>query len=531
MRSFDYVIVGAGSAGCVLAERLSADAGVQVLLLEAGGSEARHARMRMPLAWRDTFQDPTVGWGFSSEPEPAADGRPIPAPRGKVLGGSSSVNGMMYSRGHAADYDAWRALGLPGWGYADVLPFFRKSEDQQRGEDAFHGVGGPLSVTDLADSNPLSHAFVESAVAAGIARNADFNGMSKEGAGAFQVTVRNGRRASSAVAFLRTAEQRRNVCVKTNAEVERLTIDGGRVTGVSYARGRDSLAAYARRAVVLCAGALNSPAILQRSGIGRGEWLQDAGISVRHELRGVGGNLQDHVQARLALRSRRHRTLNNQTRNPVELAQMGLQYALFRRGPLTFAGGQSGAFVRSREALDRSDTLLILMPFSSIDYRKGLDRFAGFTIASCLMRPESRGSVRVRSASAREPPVIQPNYLDAESDRLAMVGGLRAARGLTQTQPLREEIEREERPGIDADSDDELLDYIRRTTTSVYHPAGTCRMGMDADAVVDAKLRLRGLDGLVVADASIMPTIVSAPTNASAIMIGERAAAFLQERA
>ena len=499
-----------------------------MLVLEAGGRDS-NPWIHVPIGFSKTFFDQTLNWCFSTEPSPQLHGRKLFAPCGKVLGGSSSINGHVYVRGHPKDFDAWRRDGNPGWGYDDVLPFFRKSEDQQRGEDAFHGVGGPLSITDLADSNPLSLAFVESAVAVGIERNGDFNGAAKEGAGAFQVTMRNGRRASSAVAFLRAAERRSNLCLKTNAEVERVTIDGGRVTGVTYARGRDSLSARARRAVVLCAGALNSPAVLQRSGIGRGEWLQEAGIPVRHELRGVGGNMQDHVQARLALRSRRHRTLNTQTRNPLQLAQMGLQYALFRRGPLTFAGGQSGAFVRSRVALDRADTLLILMPFSSVDYRKGLDRFPGFTIASCLMRPESRGSVRVRSASAKEPPVIQPNYLDAEGDRRAMVGGLRAARDVTRTNPLREEIEREERPGIDVNSDDELLDYIRATTTSVYHPAGTCRMGTDTDAVVDAKLRLRGLDGLVVADASIMPTIVSAPTNASAIMIGERAAAFLQE--
>ncbi|HXX01250.1 MAG TPA: GMC family oxidoreductase N-terminal domain-containing protein [Candidatus Acidoferrales bacterium] len=526
IEDFDYIVIGAGSAGCGVAARLSESRHHTVLVLEAGGRDS-NPWIHIPIGFSKTFFDETLNWCFSTEASSQLHARKLFAPCGKVLGGSSSINGQVYVRGHRDDFDDWARAGNSGWGYDDVLPFFRKSEDQQRGANHYHGSGGPLSVSDLVDFSPLGQAFVESGVAGGLDRNDDFNGPSQEGTGFFQVTVRNGRRASSAAAFLRDAERRSNVCLKTNAEVERLMIESGRVTEVRYGRGGESLVARARRAVVLCAGALNSPAILQRSGIGRGEWLQAAGIAVRHELPGVGANLQDHVQARLALRSRRHATLNTQTRQPLRLVGMGLKYALFRRGPLTFAGGQCGAFVRSHPKLDRSDTLLILMPFSSADYRKGLDEFPGFTITSCLMRPESRGTVRVRSPAAKDPPVIQPNYLEAESDRRAMVAGLRAARHVAATKPLRDEIEREERPGLNVNSDEELLDYIRATATSVYHPAGTCRMGSDADAVVDSKLRVRGLEGLAVADTSIMPTIVTAPTNAAAIMIGERAAPFL----
>jgi choline dehydrogenase len=527
---FDYIVIGAGSAGCAVAARLSESGRDTVLVLEAGPRDS-NPWIHVPMGFGKTFFNPKVNWCFSTAPSPALNDRALFAPCGKVLGGSSSINGLVYTRGHRADFDNWLADGNTGWGYDDVLPFFRKSENQQHGENAFHGADGPLSVCDVMQCHPLSTAFVESAIAAGWVRNPDFNGAFQEGFGHFQITGRDGRRVSSAMAFLRQAEQRSNVCVMTDTQVQRLTIEEGRVTGVTYAFHGNKMTANARRSVVLSAGALNSPAILQRSGIGRGEWLQQAGIEVRHELRGVGANLQDHVQSRLVVRSRRHPTMNTLVRNPLRLLQMGLQYALFRRGPLASAGGQTGGFIRSRTELDRPDIMYFAMPLTSTDLRKGLDRFPGFSIASCLLRPDSRGSVRVRSPDSGEAPLIAPNYLDAESDRNALLAGLRAARRITATDPLRGEIEREERPGPSATTDEELLGYIRETASSVYHPVGTCRMGPGVDAVVDSKLRLRGLEGLVVADTSIMPTIVSAPTNAAAIMIGERAAAFLLEAA
>jgi choline dehydrogenase len=530
MEIFDYIVIGAGSSGCVVASRLSESGRDSVLVLEAGPRDS-NPWIQVPMGFGKTFFNPKVNWCFTTEPCSALNDRSLFAPCGKVLGGSSSINGLVYARGQREDFDSWREGGNPGWGYDDVLPFFRKSEDQQHGESAFHGAGGALSVVDVMECHPLSTAFVDSAGAAGFARNDDFNGASQEGIGRFQVTARKGKRVSSAAAFLRAAERRSNVCVKTGAEVERLTITGGRVTGVTYAMAVRSVPAQARKAVVLAAGAFNSPAILQRSGIGRGSWLQEAGIEVQHHLPGVGANLQDHIQARLAIRSHRLDTLNAQTRQPMSLLRMGMQYALFQRGPLASAGGQTGGFIRSRPGLDRPDIMYFVMPLTSLDLRKGLDRFSGFSVASCLLRPESRGTVRVRSDNHKEAPRIEPNYLDSEADRQTMLDGLRTARRITAQDPIRREIEREERPGPHVNSDDELLSYIRATASSVYHPVGTCKMGSGTDAVVDPKLRLRGLDGLVIADASIMPSIVSAPTNATAIMIGERAAAFLQEAA
>jgi choline dehydrogenase len=528
MDEFDYIVIGAGSAGCAVAGRLSEGGRHTVLLLEAGGPD-NNPWIHIPVGYGKTFLKEALTWRYSTEPSPGLAGRSIFTPYGRVLGGSSSINGLVYARGQRQDFDHWREGGNPGWGYDDVLPFFRKSERQQRGGDAFHGVDGTLGVSDLADPNPLCQSFVDSSLASGFSRNDDFNGARQEGFGHFQMTARNGLRNSSAVAFLTGAKKRPNLAVKTHADVERLLIKDRTVTGVRYVMGATSLQAKARRSVILCAGGINSPAILQRSGIGRPEWLTDAGIEVAHALDGVGDNLHDHIQARLVLRSRRYPTLNTKIRNPYHMAKMGLQYALLRKGPLTSSGAQAGGFVRSRPELDRPDVMVMFLPFSSTDYRRGLDTFAGFTISVLQVRPESRGTVRVQSADRKVAPIIQPNYLTAESDQRTLIDALRVARRITGMDPLRQEIEREERPGRDVESDDELLSYIRATAGSVFHPVGTCRMGPDANAVVDAHLRVHGLKGLIVADASIMPSIVSGPTNATAIMIGEKAAALVLE--
>jgi choline dehydrogenase len=531
LESFDYVIVGAGSAGCVLADRLSEDGTNRVLLLEAGGRDT-YPWIHVPIGFAKTFFNEDVNWCFYTEPIPGFNGRRGYAPQGKVLGGSSSINGLVYLRGVREDFEHWRELGNPGWGYDDVLPYFRKSENQARGASSYHGVDGPLAVSDLRDRHPLNDAFIAAARAAGYSETLDFNGAQSEGVGAFQMTAKNGRRASTAVAFLRRAERRRNVSVRTNARVDTLTIDAGRVTGVTYSlrEGGTTCEARARHLVVLSAGALNSPAILQRSGIGDPEVLAAAGVPLRHALLGVGKNLQDHVQARLVIEAKLLPSLNTAVRNPLSLAAMGLRYALLRRGPLAYAGGQSGGLLKTLPMLDRPDIMYFVMPFSSADLREGLDRFAGFSIAGCLQRPESRGTVTIASASADDAPVIAPNFLDAESDKMTLVRGLRTARRIVEQAPLVELIDREVRPGVDVQRDDELLDYVRATACSVYHLSGTCRMGTGADAVVDHRLRLHRLDGLVVADTSIMPRIVSCPTNATAIMIGERAAALVQEK-
>ena len=530
MEEFDFIVIGAGSAGCAVAGRLSESGKHTVLLLEAGGPDT-NPWIHIPVGYGKTFVNEKLTWKYSTEPQPGMNGRSIFTPSGKVLGGSSSINGLVYGRGQREDYDNWRQDGNPGWGYEDLLPLFKKSERQERGASAYHGSDGTLSVSNCRYSTPLGEAFVASAVAAGYPANEDFNGARQEGVGTFQMTTRRGRRNSSAVAFLHGARSRQNLVVRTNAEVERLLVSDRRVTGVSYAIGEMIMQAKARRFVILSAGGVNSPTILQRSGIGRGEWLQEAGIDVVHDLRGVGANFHDHIQSRLVLRSRRHPTLNTITRNPLHMALMGAQYALRRRGPLSAAGAQTGGYIRSNPGVDRPDLMLMYMPFSSVDYRQGLDRFPGFSLSVMLMRPESRGTVRVRSADRKVQPIIQPNFLTEEKDCRTLIDGLRCGRRIMSFDPIKGEIEREERPGIDVTSDDELLSYIRETSGSVYHPAGACRMGKGPNAVVDARLRIHGLEGLMVADASIMPSIVSAPTNATSIMIGEKAAALILELA
>jgi choline dehydrogenase len=523
---FDFIVIGAGSAGCAVASRLSESGRHSVLLLEAGGPD-RSPWIHIPMGFGRTFANAELTWQYSTDPVPGLNGRSVYTPSGRVLGGTSSINGLVYGRGQRVDFDNWQRDGCKGWSYEDVLPFFRRSQNQERGSDEFHSVGGPLNVADQRTRNPLGDLFLRSAVSLGYPANPDFNGASQEGVGAFQMTARSGRRVSTAVAFLAPARRRPNLAIRPGALVERLLIRDRKVFGVSHLRGDVSQRAEARRAVILSAGAINSPTILQRSGVGRGAWLQEAGIDVVHDLPGVGGNLHDHLQARLAMRTRRLPTFNTQLRHPLLMVKAALEYAFMRRGPLTSSGAQVGGFVRSQPGMDRPDLMLMFMPFSSVDYRQGLDRFAGFSLTAMQLRPESRGSVRVRSARPADQPIIQPNYLDAENDRRTIVTGLRIARRIAATEPLCSEIEHEERPGLDVHSDDQLLDHVRSTGASVYHPVGTCKMGSGADAVVDARLNVHGLEGLIIADASIIPSITSGPTNAASIMIGERAADFL----
>lgn len=528
--AFDYVVIGAGSAGCVLAARLSEDPRARVLVLEAGGADS-NPWIHIPIGYAKNIFNPRVNWCFETEPEAGMAERAIYMPAGKVLGGSSSINGLLYVRGQSKDFDDWEALGNEGWSARDVLPYFKRSQAQERGADAWHGVDGPLHVSDGRCANTLCDAFITAASQCGIPPNGDFNGEGQEGVGYFQMTARNGRRVSSSVAFLRTAMRRPNVQVRINAVVTRVAVEGGRATGVRLRVDGKEILVRAERAVVVSAGALNTPAILMRSGIGAPEKLESAGVPVIHALPGVGENLQDHLQAKLIFRSAVRGTLNDTYTSLAGKLGIGWDYLRARRGWLTSAAGQAGGFARTDSALDRPDVQFHVMAYSAKDPRAGLDKFPGFTISVCQLRPDSRGSISLRSDDPSQPPVLRFNYLQAQLDQRTMVRGLRLGREIAAAAALKPLLLAEERPGVDAQSDDELLEYVRRFGGSVFHPAGTCRMGHDEAAVVSPRLAVHGIKGLFVADASVMPVIVSGNTNAASIMIGERAADFVREAA
>lgn len=527
--SYDYVVVGAGSAGCVVANRLSAAPGTRVLLIEAGPRD-RYPWIHIPVGYFKTMHNPRTDWCFVTEPDPGLKGRSLAWPRGRVLGGSSSINGLLYIRGQAADYDHWRQLGCAGWSYDDVLPLFRAGEDQERGADAFHGVGGPLAVSDMRVRRDVCDAYIAAAEELGFPRNADFNGASQEGAGYFQLTARHGRRCSAAVAYLRPVRARANLEVVTGALVHRVVLDGCRATGVEFSVGGEMRIAQAQGEIVLCAGAIGSPHLLELSGIGRGDILQTLGIAMRQEIAGVGENLQDHLQARAVYRSTRP-TLNDEVNHPLRKMLIGLEYALFRRGPMSMGASQACIFARTRPSLELPDVQFHIQPLSADRPGEGLHRFSAFTASVCQLRPESRGRIVPRSPDPREPPAIHPNYLATRADQETLVAGMKLSRRLAATRALKPFIVEELDPGPDIRTEEALLEHARNTATTIYHPVGTCKMGMDARAVVDPRLRVRGIVGLRVADASIMPTLVSGNTNAPTIMIGEKAAAMMIEDA
>ncbi|HEX6144697.1 MAG TPA: choline dehydrogenase [Geminicoccaceae bacterium] len=528
----DYVVVGAGSAGCALAYRLAEDGRHSVRLLEAGGPD-RNVWIHIPVGYYRTIFDQRLGWGYETEPEPNLGGRRVPWPRGKVLGGSSSINGLVYIRGQRQDFDHWRQLGNPGWSYADVLPYFKRAEDQARGPDDFHGSGGPLGVSDLGATHPLIEAYIEACGEIGIPRNPDFNGASQEGVGYFQLTNRKGLRCSAAKAYLRPARRFPNLDVATHAPSERILFEGRRAVGVRYRQDGEAREVRVRREVVLSAGAINSPQILQLSGIGPGEHLQGLGIEVRHDLPGVGRNLQDHFQARSVYRCTRPVTLNDRVRSPVQRVLMGLEWALFRRGPLTVGAGQGCIFARTRPELATPDVQFHLILFSADRPGTPLHDFSGFTASVCQLRPESRGEIMIRSADPADKPRIVANYLASETDRRCIIDGLWLARRLAGTTAMRPWIEAEIEPGPDAVDDEAMLAHARARGGTIFHPTSTCSMGPAGDpkAVVDAELRVQGIEGLRVADASIMPTVVSGNTNAACIMIGEKCADMILGRA
>ncbi len=527
---FDYVVVGAGSAGCVLANRLSANGKHSVLLLEAGPKDS-NIWIHVPLGYGKLFKEKSVNWMYQTEPEPGLHGRQVFQPRGKVLGGSSSINGLLYVRGQHEDYDRWRQRGNVGWGYDDVLPYFKKAENQQRGADDYHGAGGPLSVSDWRHEDPLSEAFVKAAVETGIPFNPDFNGKTQEGAGFFQTTTQRGRRASSAYSYLRPAMSRGNLHVETSALAQRILFEGKRAKAVEYKQNGNLRTACARKEVLVSSGAYNSPQLLQLSGIGPGDLLKTHGIEVVLDAEGVGNDLQDHLQVRLITRCAQKVTLNDIVNHPVRRAMAGVRYALSRSGPLTIAAGTSGAFFKTNPRLASPDIQIHFIPFSTDKMGEKLHPFSGFTASVCQLRPESRGSLKIRSADPSAPPEIRINYLATETDRAAFIDGINILRKILAAPALKPYSVEEVYPGAKAASDEELLDYCRKTGSTVYHPTSTCRMGNDPLAVVDQRLRVRGIEGLRVVDASVMPDLMSGNTNAPTIMIAEKASDMILEDA
>ncbi|WP_042263121.1 GMC family oxidoreductase [Paraburkholderia heleia] len=523
----DYLIVGAGSAGCVLAHRLSADARNAVLLLEAGGEDSS-PWIHVPVGYFKTMHNPALDWCYRTEPDEGVAGRQIDWPRGKVLGGSSSLNGLLYVRGQREDYDRWAALGNRGWSYADVLPYFRKSEDQERGANAWHGTGGPLKVSDLRLRRPIADHFIAAAQEIGIPANEDYNGEVQEGVGYFQQTAYNGFRWSTAKGFLKPARKRSNLIVQTRAQACRILFEGRRAVGVEYLQDGVKKRARARVEVILASGAIGSPQILQHSGVGPAHVLRNAGVAVLLDLPGVGQNLQDHLQVRLVFRTR-ERTLNDEVNHPLRKAWIGLQYALWRTGPLTLAASQVAVFTRSSPAVERPDIQFHMQPLSADKPGQGAHPFSAFTASVCQLRPHSRGSVEIRSADPLQYPAIRANYLSDPRDHPVVIGGIRVARRIAAAPSLAPHIVSEFVPGERYQSDAELLDAARQFSQSIYHPAGTCKMGRDATAVVDERLRVHGLAALRVVDASIMPELVSGNTNAPVIMIAEKAADMILE--
>ena len=528
--SFDYIVVGAGSAGCVLANRLTASGRHRVLLLEAGGHD-RRLWIHIPLGYGKLFADSRVNWLYKTEPEPELDNRQVIQPRGKVLGGSSSINGLLYLRGQPADYDHWRQLGNSGWSFDDVLPYFRRAEHQERGEDALHGVGGPLAVSNVCEPHPLCEAFIDAAQQAGYPRNDDFNGATQEGAGYFQLTAKNGRRWSTAVGYLREARRRSNLVVETNALASRILFEGRRAVGVEYRQGGTTRTARASGEVVLAGGAFNSPLLMQLSGLGPAELLRTHGVEVTADMPGVGDDLQDHLQVRIQYRCTEPITMNDVVNNWRQRIGAGMRYALFRKGLLAIGAGYAGGFFRTSANVATPDVQVHFIIFSGEASGAALHPFPGFIASICQLRPESRGFVRIKSADPAAPPAIQPRYLSDPIDRDTVVAGLKLLRGIMAQPAMQHYIAEERVPGPKVTSDADLLAFARSAGTTVFHPTSTCRMGADANAVVDERLRVRGIGNLRVVDASIMPTVVSGNTNAAVVMIAEKGADMILQDA
>jgi choline dehydrogenase len=515
----DYIVIGAGSAGCVVAARL-AEAGHRTVLIEAGG-EDRNPWIHIPLGYAKLYANPSVNWCYHSEPEPELNGRSLFQPRGKVLGGTGSINGMIYVRGQREDFDGWAARGCTGWGYEDVLPFFKKSEHQERGANAYHGGDGPLWVSDLPSRHELADAFIDASVGLGFPRNDDFNGATQDGTGYVQVTTKGSRRWSTAAAFLRPP--RPNLEVLTRTLVNRILIEDGAATGIEARRSGEPLVLRANREVILCGGAFNSPQLLLLSGIGPAEHLKAMGIPVAAANPGVGTDLQDHFGVGLEFRCSKPVTVNDLANSLFRRTFAMARFLAFRSGPMASNGNYANTFLKSGPGITRADMMVTLMAWCTNEELRP-QPFSGFTVLAEHIRPDARGSVRLKSPDPTVAPAIRFNFLATEADRRAAIGGLKAARTISETEPLRGYVEAEFNPGPDCRSDEDLLAHCRSSGLSLLHAAGSCRMGADDGAAVDPRLRVRGVGRLRVVDAAIMPTIVSGNTNAASIMIGEKGA-------
>ncbi len=544
--SADYIVVGAGSAGCVLANRLSANSANKVLLLEAGGDDRptknpgqffSNLMIHVPVGYSQTLKDPKVNWLYETEPDPGTGGRTHVWPRGKVLGGSSSINGLLYIRGQHADYDGWRQLGCEGWGWDDVRPYFLRAENQERGAGEHHAVGGPLNVSDVTQTHPVSDAVVEACVEAGLPRNADVNGAEQEGVSYYQLTVKNGQRCSSAVAYLHPVMSRANLRVETNALTTRVIFEGKKAVGVEFTQNGVKRIARANKEVILSGGAINSPQLLQLSGVGPGQLLADHGIAVVSDLPGVGGNLQDHYVIAMTWRLKAGVISVNELTKGARFIGETFKYVFQRKGLLTLSAAHIAAFCKSRPDLAGPDIQFHILPATSdtqkmvTEQKMELESQPGLTIAPCQVRPESRGHIQIASPDPSVYPRITANYLSDPLDQEVAVASLKWGRRIAGQAALTPYIDHEMMPGPSLDSDEALLAYARMAGSTIYHPVGTCQMGRGPMAVVDAQLRVHGVEGLRVVDASVMPRLVSGNTNAPTIMIAEKAADMILGKA